>query len=204
MKCANCGSEHAVHETRDVERDYRGATILIKGVTATFCPDCAEATMTAAEADVYMTKLKEARMAIAAGAHDAVLLESVRKKLGLTRKAAGEVFGGGVNAFSRYESGKAAPPKPLIQLFTILNNHPELARELEVPDESLPIAAQEEAAKAARRAGPVQAISPSSFAGGTPAPPMPDSMKYIFVSTDTSKLTLKHGGPEAAIHRCLS
>lgn len=138
MKCGACGGDHIVHETRDIERDYRGATLLIKGVSGKFCPDCGEVTMTRAESVAYMAKLKEARASINAGAHEAVLLESVRSKLGLTRKAAGEAFGGGVNAFSRYETGKTAAPKPLIQLFTLLHNHPELVYELNLPSATLP------------------------------------------------------------------
>lgn len=133
MKCGACGGNDAVHETRDVERDYRGATLLIKGVTGTFCPDCNEVAMSRAEVEQYIGKMKAAKAAIPIGVHEAALLESVRKKLGMTRKAAGNAFGGGVNAFSRYETGKTAAPKPLIQLFTLLNNHPELIRELDIP-----------------------------------------------------------------------
>jgi HTH-type transcriptional regulator/antitoxin MqsA len=53
-------------------------------------------------------------------------VRQVRKKLNLDQKEAGKIFGGGVNAFSRYETGKTPPPVPLIKLLRILDAHPEL------------------------------------------------------------------------------
>jgi HTH-type transcriptional regulator/antitoxin MqsA len=54
----------------------------------------------------------------------------IRKKLGLTQRQAGEIFGGGHNAFSRYESGSARPPKSTDTLLRLLDKHPELLHEL--------------------------------------------------------------------------
>lgn len=53
-------------------------------------------------------------------------LRRVRIKLGLTQRAAAELTGGGHNAFSRYENGQAA----VVNLFTLLDHHPELLHEL--------------------------------------------------------------------------
>jgi len=41
-----------------------------------------------------------------------------------------EIFGGGPNAFSRYENGKTRPPLSLVQLFKLLDRHPELLDEI--------------------------------------------------------------------------
>lgn len=38
------------------------------------------------------------------------------------------MFGGGVNAFSRYERGKIAPPKSLEVLFEMIEKRPELGK----------------------------------------------------------------------------
>ena len=40
--------------------------------------------------------------------------------------------GGGVNAFSRYENGKAKPPLALVKLFKVLDRYPELLEEIMV------------------------------------------------------------------------
>lgn len=63
MKCAECGGDKAAQETRDVESNGRGITLLIKDVSGQYCPDCGEMTMNATEADSYMDKLREARAA---------------------------------------------------------------------------------------------------------------------------------------------
>ena len=57
-------------------------------------------------------------------------IESVRKKLALDQREAAEIFGGGVNAFSRYELGKTKPPLALVKLFKILDHHPDLLDEI--------------------------------------------------------------------------
>jgi HTH-type transcriptional regulator/antitoxin MqsA len=51
------------------------------------------------------------------------VLQACAKKLDLDRREAGEIFSG-VDAFSRYENGKAKPP--LIKLLKVLERHPDL------------------------------------------------------------------------------
>lgn len=41
---------------------------------------------------------------------DPGFIVSVRKKLDLGQREGAEIFGGGINAFSRYENGKTKPP----------------------------------------------------------------------------------------------
>jgi HTH-type transcriptional regulator / antitoxin MqsA len=55
---------------------------------------------------------------------------SVRKKLDLDQRQAAQIFGGGVNAFSRYENGKTKPPLALVKLLRVLDKHPELLLEI--------------------------------------------------------------------------
>jgi HTH-type transcriptional regulator/antitoxin MqsA len=45
------------------------------------------------------------------------------------------MFGGGVNAFSRYEKGRAKPPLALVKLLWVLNRHPNLLKELKSIDD---------------------------------------------------------------------
>lgn len=54
----------------------------------------------------------------------------IRKKLGLTRKRAEAVFGGERQAFGRYESGAARPPRSIDTLLRLLDQHPELLHEI--------------------------------------------------------------------------
>jgi HTH-type transcriptional regulator/antitoxin MqsA len=61
---------------------------------------------------------------------DPEFIVSVRKKLALDQKEAAEIFGGGVNAFSRYENGKTRPPLALVKLLKVLDRHPDLLSEV--------------------------------------------------------------------------
>jgi len=61
---------------------------------------------------------------------DPVYIVKVRKKLDLDQREAAEIFGGGVNAFSRYENGKTKPPLALVKLLKVLDRHPDLLNEI--------------------------------------------------------------------------
>jgi HTH-type transcriptional regulator/antitoxin MqsA len=115
-----------VHDARDIPYTYKGETTIIPSVTGDFCPVCDEAVFNAAEAQ----RLSEAMLAfnkqVNAAAVDPNFIVSVRKKLNLDQKEAAEIFGGGVNAFSRYETGKTRPPLSLVKLLKLLDAHPEL------------------------------------------------------------------------------
>lgn len=58
-------------------------------------------------------------------------LTRIRKKLKLTQQQAAKLAGGGKNAFSRYERGQAKPVAAVINLFRLLDRHPDLLREIE-------------------------------------------------------------------------
>jgi HTH-type transcriptional regulator/antitoxin MqsA len=57
-------------------------------------------------------------------------IKRIRRKLGLSQVTAARLTGGGHNAFSRYERGEAAPLPAVINLFRLLDKHPELLPEL--------------------------------------------------------------------------
>ena len=61
---------------------------------------------------------------------DPAFIANVRKKLGLDQREAAELFGGGINAFSRYENGRTKPPLALVKLFKLLDRHPDLLDEV--------------------------------------------------------------------------
>jgi HTH-type transcriptional regulator/antitoxin MqsA len=61
---------------------------------------------------------------------DPKFIVRVRKKLKIDQREAAEIFGGGVNAFSRYENGKTKPPLALVKLLKVLDRHPDLLGEV--------------------------------------------------------------------------
>ena len=57
-------------------------------------------------------------------------IAKVRRKLDLDQRQAAELFGGGINAFSRYENGKTKPSLALVKLLKLLDRHPDLLNEV--------------------------------------------------------------------------
>ncbi len=61
--------------------------------------------------------------------HDLMM---IRRRLKLTQLEAARLAGGGKNAFSRYERGQAKPVAAVVNLFRLLDKHPDLIKELTV------------------------------------------------------------------------
>ena len=130
MKCPVCGAAELIHDTRDITYTYKGETTTIPAVTGDFCPACDESVTDMAETDRVMREMQAFNRQINAAIVDPVVNPSVRKKLNLGQKEAAENFGGGINAFSRYENGKTKPPLALVKLLKVLDRHPDLLNEV--------------------------------------------------------------------------
>ena len=103
MKCPVCGGAELIHEARDVPFTYKGRKFIVEGVIGQHCPACGETVMTEAESDTYTAKTMLLRKMVNTESIAPAYIVQVRKKLGLNQREASEIFGGGVNAFSRYE-----------------------------------------------------------------------------------------------------
>jgi HTH-type transcriptional regulator / antitoxin MqsA len=130
MKCPSCAAGELVRDTRDMPYTYKGETTVIPGVTGDFCLACGEAILEAAEATRTSAAMLEFNKQVNASIVDPGFIIRVRKKLALDQREAAEIFGGGVNAFSRYENGKTRPPLALVKLLKVLDRHPELLNEV--------------------------------------------------------------------------
>jgi len=130
VKCPCCGAAELVRGTRDLPYTYKGEKTVIPKVKADYCPACGEGVLDMKEGE-RMSKIALAfNKEVNAAKIDPAYIVKVRKKLALDQKQAGELFGGGVNAFSRYETGKTKPPLALVQLLKLLDRHPEQLEEL--------------------------------------------------------------------------
>ncbi len=130
MKCPVCGAAELIHDTRDQSYTYKGETTIIAAVTGDFCPACGESILDAAESDRVMREMRAFSKQVNAAIVDPLFITMVRKKLDLDQREAAEIFGGGINAFSRYENGKTKPPLALVKLFKLLDRHPDLLNEV--------------------------------------------------------------------------
>ena len=130
MKWLVCGSDDLVYDTRDIEHRYRGMMTTIPHVRGKFCSSCDDATLDPSESKRVSDAMLSFNREVNAVLGDPDFISGVRKKLNLNQGEAGEIFGGGVNAFSRYETGTTKPPLALVKLFKVLDKHPELLNEI--------------------------------------------------------------------------
>ena len=130
MKCPICAKTKLVHGTRDLPYTYKGESTVIPGVTGDFCSACGEVVLDVAESARSSALMLEFNKQVNAAIVDPEFIARVRKRLALDQREAAEIFGGGVNAFSRYENGKTKPPLALVKLLKVLEQHPELLAEI--------------------------------------------------------------------------
>jgi len=130
MKCPECGGAELVHDTRDMSYAYKGQQTNIPAVSGDFCAACGEVLVDKEDSDRVGAAMLAFQREVNASYVSPDYIAQVRHKLKLTQRDAAEIFGGGVNAFSRYESGTIRPPVALVKLLRVLDRHPELLPEV--------------------------------------------------------------------------
>jgi HTH-type transcriptional regulator/antitoxin MqsA len=115
-------------------RDTRPMTINYKGQSATiqmpgwYCDESGESIHTGEDMKVSDAALRELKNK--ADLLNAQEVKRIRTKIGLTQREAGAIFGGGPNAFQKYEQGTVTVSKPMSNLLRLLEKHPEDVEEL--------------------------------------------------------------------------
>ena len=130
MKCPSCGMADLIHDVRDMPYTYKGEATVFAQIAGAYCPACGEAVLDAAASRAVSAEMKAFGKQVNAAIVDPAFISSVRKKLALDQREAAELFGGGSNAFSRYETGKTKPPLALVKLLRVLDRHPDLLAEV--------------------------------------------------------------------------
>ena len=85
---------------------HKGETTTIRAVRGEFCPACGESVLGAAESKRVSAAMLEFNKQVNASIVDPGFIARVRKKLALDQRQAAAIFGGGPNAFSRYEKAR--------------------------------------------------------------------------------------------------
>ena len=128
-ECLNCGQGVLRHAVKDVPYEYKGHATVVPKVAGWHCAHCHEVEFAAGEGERFASAIK--RIAAEIDARESAELARIRKKLKLTQLEAARITGGGPNAFSRYEGGKARPLSAVTNLFRLLDRYPELLNELQ-------------------------------------------------------------------------
>jgi HTH-type transcriptional regulator / antitoxin MqsA len=129
-RCPMCAKGTLHSGSKEIAYPYKGYTYLSVRRGA-FCDNCNEGFVESDKAEENAWKLFRDEIDAKQGAE----LARIRKKLRLTQLQAGRIAGGGKNAFSRYEKGTVKPVNAVVNLFKILDNHPELLSEMNVTSE---------------------------------------------------------------------
>lgn len=129
-RCPACAKAELLRDTRDFACHYKGESTTFPDVTADYCPACREVVLAAGESGRTSTAMLEFNQQARASIVDPGFITNVRKKLALDQREAGAIFGGGVNAFSRYENGRTKPPLALVKRLMVLDRHPDLLDEV--------------------------------------------------------------------------
>jgi len=128
-QCPGCGY-HAMQrdENRSETIHYGASTVTVNGLSGWFCPECGEGIFD----EESNRRYGQAGDELVQKHREAIKQEirRIRRKLGLTQKQAADIFGGGINAFSRYERGEVEPGPSTVKLLHLLDKHPELLREV--------------------------------------------------------------------------
>ncbi|PIO96608.1 type II toxin-antitoxin system MqsA family antitoxin [Pleomorphomonas carboxyditropha] len=123
--CLGCdaGAEMVPFSGETHRVDYRGATAEVESLSGFRCPACGEIEYDAESAERYAAAGDALVLAARRAAGEE--LRRIRKKLKLNQVEASRLTGGGHNAFSRYETGKVVPAPAVVNLFRLLDRHPE-------------------------------------------------------------------------------
>ena len=99
MKNHVCDMAELIHDTRDLPYTYKEETTVIAAVTGNVCSACAGSILDAAELNRVMREMRAFSKQVNTAIVDPGFITNVRKKPNLDQRQAGEIFGGGVNAF---------------------------------------------------------------------------------------------------------
>lgn len=127
--CASCGATAAVPFKGETFRiSHKGVSAEVKGLSGWRCSSCGETEFDQRSAKRYAAAGD--KLVLQARAAERSEIHRIRRKLGLTQAMAAKLTGGGHNAFSRYERGEATPLPAVVNLFRLLDRHPDLLEEL--------------------------------------------------------------------------
>jgi HTH-type transcriptional regulator / antitoxin MqsA len=133
-KCQNCenrkGMTRFEDETFTIE--HAGMTVRVAGLSGWRCEACGEVEFDAESAQRYAAAGDE--LVLRDRDRQSKEIRRIRLKLGLSQVAAARLTGGGHNAFSRYERGEVAPLPAVMNLFRLLDKHPDLLKELQAAE----------------------------------------------------------------------
>ena len=126
--CSFCGEGVLERKTIKETYTYKDHSIEVEQ-PGEWCNVCGEGILNSSDLKATEKQIRDFQAQVD-GLLSSSEIRRIRKKLKLTQKQAAQVFGGGPNAFSRYERGEASPLRSTSNLLRLLDKHPEQLQEL--------------------------------------------------------------------------
>lgn len=127
-KCPHCKSGYLSFGFKSQIHTYKSNTFTVNQ-PGDWCDNCPEGVLSGADIKATCQEIRDIQASI-----DRLLtsrqIKEIRNRLGLTQKEAASICGGGPNAFSRYESGKATVSRATSNLLLLLSKYPEEVKKL--------------------------------------------------------------------------
>lgn len=125
-----------VYETRSTPVRYKGVST--DSELSAWWPKKGDNAVVKADEALKHDKIYQALRDYVDTVSSAASIRKFRESLNLTQKQAGELLGGGPNAFQKYESGEVELSRPMFNLLRLLANYPERLKELHLTENRLP------------------------------------------------------------------
>ena len=128
--CQNCenGIGMVRFEGEAFTVDHAGMGETLSGLSGWRCGACGEVEFDPDSARQYAAAGDE--LVLRERQRQSKEIRRIRRKLNLSQAQAARLTGGGHNAFSRYERGEATPMPAVVNLFKLLDKHPDLLKEI--------------------------------------------------------------------------
>lgn len=128
-KCPVCGVGNLERKSVDQIFTYKEQELKYQQ-PGEWCNSCEEGVLHSSDMDATELLLSDFRAKVD-GYLTSTEIKRIRNKLGLTQKSASSIFGGGHNAFSRYQTGTARQSKATDNLLRLLDKHPHLLNDIQ-------------------------------------------------------------------------
>ena len=123
LHCPVCGSDSLTRGTHDLEIPWAGQKIVVSNLEHYDCPVCGADPAFPDQIRRNGLKIADAKR-LAQGLLTADEIREVRERLGLSQAGAAALFGGGANAFSKYERGEVIQSVPMDRLLRVVSAYP--------------------------------------------------------------------------------
>lgn len=128
-RCPDCETGTLNLEKYSDEFEYRGRLLKVDGLQCWVCNHCGAEIIRPDQIRHGDRLFADARRR-ADGLLTGQEIVALRKRLGLTQRQAADLFGGGANAFSKYERGDITQSVAMDRLMRLVQKHPHCVEEL--------------------------------------------------------------------------